>query len=82
MCLFIIMKRNKTKNDIVELYTANGKLVLRKEIINQEKIPGGFFIQVKESEHAYKILYNAINIKIARHNCIIKIYAKKIEHIN
>lgn len=63
--------------DILELYSANGKLIVRSNIKEYGHTNDGNTYILLESGGTYKIWINSITTKVMRHNAIYKIYAKK-----
>ena len=63
--------------DILELYSANGKLIHRSKIKEYGRTENGQIYVLLESGSTYKIWINSITTKHMRHNAIHKIYAKR-----
>ena len=63
--------------DLLELYSANGKLIHRSNIKEYGRTENGQTYILLESGDTYKIWINSITTKVMRHNAIYKIYAKR-----
>ena len=63
--------------DILELYSANGKLIHRSNIKEYGRTENDQMYILLESGGTYKIWPNSITTKHMRHNAIYKIYAKR-----
>lgn len=63
--------------DILELYSANGKLIVRSNIKEYGRTNNGNIYILLESGGTYQFWINSITRKVTRHNIIYKIYAKK-----
>ena len=63
--------------DVLELYSANGKLIVRSNIKEYGHTKNGNIYVLLESGGTYQFWINSITRKVTRHNTIYKIYAKK-----
>lgn len=63
--------------DILELYSANGKLIHKSNIKEYGRTENGQIYILLESGGTYKIWVNSITTKVMRHNAIYKVYAKR-----
>ena len=68
--------------DILELYSANGKLIHKGNIKAYGQTENGQKYVLLESGDTYKIWVNSITTKVMRHNAIYKIYAKRYIKLN